>query len=71
LTKTKTKKLTVAEVIARAGGVAVVSIKLSRSTTTVTQWFYGMRRPGAGPVREALCKMAKCKVDEVEWEAAK
>jgi len=67
MTKTKTKKLTVAEVITRAGGVALVSIELSRSTNTVSQWFYGMRRPSAGPVREALCKLAKCKVHEVEW----
>jgi hypothetical protein len=69
--KTKTAKLTVAQLINRAGGVALVSIKLSRATSTVTQWFYGMRRPSAGPVREALCKLAKVKTEEVDWNGVK
>lgn len=70
-TKRKPELLTVAQTVLQAGGIAYVSIELQRSHKTVEDWYYGRRRPSAGPVREALCKLAKVKVDEVDWEAGR
>ena len=62
-------KLTLRQVIERAGGILVVAQKLNYGHAGVTRWYYGSRCPlKSGRIRADLCRLAGVSMENVLWK---